>query len=114
LAGFIEAGAKIATDRWIAALAGKIIGITGRGTPGASALHHHRPLTRLTQLALRGSVQPGLKKPRVPRSMRKVRQICVISKVHVRKLLQIKRLQKALYGRLSHRFKGRAKRHTTP
>ena len=30
LAGFIEAGAKIATDRWIAALAGKIIGITGK------------------------------------------------------------------------------------
>jgi hypothetical protein len=29
-AGFIEAGAKIATDRWIAALAGKIIGITGK------------------------------------------------------------------------------------
>ena len=29
-AGFIEAGARIATDRWIAALAGKIIGITGK------------------------------------------------------------------------------------
>jgi hypothetical protein len=27
----------------------------------------------------------------------------VISKVHVRKLLQIKQLQKALYGRLSRR-----------
>src|SRR6516164_6115387 len=29
-AGFIEAGAKIATDRWIGALAGKIIGISGK------------------------------------------------------------------------------------
>jgi RecJ-like exonuclease len=29
-AGFIEAGAKIATDRWIAVLAGIIIGITGK------------------------------------------------------------------------------------
>src|SRR5262252_8956426 len=29
-AGFIEAGTKIATDRWIAGLAGKIIGITGK------------------------------------------------------------------------------------
>ena len=37
-AGFIEAGTKIATDQWIAALQGKIIGITGtielhRGKP---------------------------------------------------------------------------------
>ena len=29
-AGFIEAGAKIATDRWIGALAGKIIGISSK------------------------------------------------------------------------------------
>ena len=29
-AGFISAGAKIATERWIAALAGKIVGITGK------------------------------------------------------------------------------------
>jgi hypothetical protein len=28
-AGFIAAGSKIATDRWIATLQGKIIGITG-------------------------------------------------------------------------------------
>jgi DNA/RNA endonuclease YhcR with UshA esterase domain len=37
-AGFIAAGSKIATDQWIAALQGKIIGITGtielhRGKP---------------------------------------------------------------------------------
>jgi DNA/RNA endonuclease YhcR with UshA esterase domain len=37
-AGFIEAGSKIATNQWIAALQGKIIGITGtielhRGKP---------------------------------------------------------------------------------
>ena len=29
-AGFIEAGAKIATDRWIGALTGKIIGISSK------------------------------------------------------------------------------------
>ena len=42
-AGFIEAGAKIATDRWIAALAGKIIGITGK-----IELHQGKPEIKVT------------------------------------------------------------------
>ena len=41
--------------------------------------------------------------PKESGDMRKVRQICVISRAHVRKLLQIKRLQNSLYGRLSRR-----------
>jgi hypothetical protein len=37
--------------------------------------------------------------------MRKVRYICVILNYRVRKLLQIRRLQNVLYGRLSRRLK---------
>jgi hypothetical protein len=42
-AGFIAAGAKIATDQWIAGLQGKIIGITGN-----IELHQGRPEIKVT------------------------------------------------------------------
>ena len=43
--GFIAAGSKIATDKWIAGLQGKIIGITGK-----IELHQGKPEIKVTSI----------------------------------------------------------------
>jgi DNA/RNA endonuclease YhcR with UshA esterase domain len=49
-AGFIAAGSKIATDHWIAALQGKIIGITG-----TIELYRGKPEIKVTASQIKGA-----------------------------------------------------------